>query len=126
MKAKEHVPNNFPNFSPPIHKLLDAIGKESNDSKLLNNIYITRGEVAHTLSDQDNYYTADFINLLLHAFNQGTLPIQVYPAITANKVQDYFGKIESSDKDYHFIPLNIAYDEKESQYENHWVALIID
>ena len=124
--AKERVPNNFPNSPTAIYKLLDAIGKEDNDSKQLDNIYITRGEVNHTISNQDNYYTSDFINLLLHAFNQGTLTIQAYPAITVDRIQDYFEQIKSSVKDYHFIPLNVAYDKEEPQHKNHWTALIID
>ena len=76
--------------------------------------------------NQDNYYTADFINLLLHGYNQEALSIQVYPAITAENIQDYFKRIELSIKHYHIIPLNVAYDEKEPQHKNHWVLLIVD
>lgn len=125
---KECVPNSFPNSPEVIDKLLDAIGKESSDSKQLGNtIHITRGEVNHAISSPDNYYTADFINLLLHNFNQETLSIQVYLAMTPDNVQEYFEKIQlSSAKDYHFIPLNVAYDENNPQHKNHWVAIIID
>jgi hypothetical protein len=34
--------------------------------------------------------------------------------------------IEKQEEAYAFIPLNVAYDEKESRNKNHWVALIVD
>jgi hypothetical protein len=111
------------NLSMAINKVLDAIGRKDNDSKQLGDIYITRGEVSHTISNKDNYYTSDFINLLLYAFKQETLSIQAYSSMIVDKVQEYFVQFESSDKDYSFISLNVAYDEKEPQHKNHWAAL---
>lgn len=106
--------------------LLDAIGKESNDSMQLGDIHITRGEIFYTVSHSNSYYTSDFINLLLYVFNQVILPIQIYPAMTVDEIHKYFEKIKLSSEDYHFIPLNVAYDKNEPEHINHWVVLIID
>lgn len=106
-------------------RLLNVIGKKPNDARQLpNGIYITRGEIEDSISDEDNYYTADFINVLLLA-NQDK-SIRVHSAITDEGMVECFGKIAFQQERYAFVPINIAYAGNETNIKNHWVALIID
>jgi len=123
---KEFSQNNFRNPSMMIDKLLDAIGKENDDGKKLGDFQIARSEVAYTVSDINNYYTVDFINILLYGFNQKEASIKVYPANAVEKLRNYLEGISTQKENYSFIPLSIAYDANTLKQKNHWAALIID
>lgn len=128
---REKNKNNSPYIAPQILSrmtdgLLGAIGKNDVDGKQIGDIYITRGEIAYSISDENNHYTADFINLLLYSADEDALPIKTYPAITVEKLKEYLQSIKTQTQDYAFIPLIVAYDKNEPLRINHWTGLIID
>src|SRR5437868_6196377 len=91
-------------------KLLAAIGDTNGDDIKLGNISISREEVAYSISNKDNHYSADLINILLYPFNQQNLSIKTYPATTSNLLGDNIQEFLSQKEDYVFIPVNTAYD----------------
>lgn len=109
-----------------IKLLLDVIGKADNDAKQIGNIYVTRREVADSISNENNYYTADFINILVHSLNQPSSSIRTYPAISIDNFDQYNPQIQTQKERYSFIPINIEYYAKSPKQKNHWAALIID
>lgn len=108
-------------------QLLDAIGKEDSENKeLVKNVYISRDEIKFSISDYNNYYTGDYMNVLLLSSIQEIAQIKAYSAIPLEIFAGNEQDILSQNEDYAFIPLNVAYDKSESNHKNHWIAFIID
>ncbi|MDX2165061.1 MAG: Ulp1 family isopeptidase [Gammaproteobacteria bacterium] len=127
ISSKRSLPNSFRNFSTVVQEILGVIEENSNDVKKFGDVYIEPREVCYTISDENNFYTADFINLLVHyRIKQQELPICAYPIVRIEEVEGYFQQIVLQREEYAFIPINVAYDENNPAHKNHWVALIID
>src|ERR1043166_8310331 len=105
--------------------LLATIGENDDDSFCLSeNIRITRGEVKLCIENDNSYYAADIINILLHSLNNQV--IKVYHCIPVEQVQNFFECCKDQSQNYAFFPLNVAYDIKCPNHKNHWAALIVD
>lgn len=125
-QSDEYASTASSNSNKTVTKILDMVGKEDADAMQLGEIRITRHEISQAISSMDDDYTGDFINLLLYRISEEISSIKVYQATTLEQVRGHLEAIKLQVQNYVFIPLNVNYDEKNSQYKNHWVALIID
>lgn len=109
-------------------RLLSLIGEDDSSVKdLSENLHITREEIAFSVADENRYYTADLINLLLCSIGkEEDNTIQIYPAINIDNIDEIIDKIQKQEKAFAFVPLFVAYDPKDLNHKNHWVALIVD
>ena len=112
------------NNSSAVDSLLSCFAGKEESIALTQEIHITRGEVHDAIKDANRYYSADFINLLLHGCNQD-LSLKIYPAITINLLSQYHASAINQQEDFAFVPLNVAYDQNFPEHKNHWAALII-
>lgn len=108
-----------------INKILNAIGTKDNSTIQIGDIYISRQCIRDGISESDNDYTNDVVNLLLHPLHQISA-IKVYAAIKLDELKDYSNSILKQNQRYAFVSINVPYSNKESQNYNHWVGLIID
>lgn len=115
--------------------VLNLIGPDPRDSKLIGGVYVTRSELVDNFTRLNSYYTSDFINLLMHPLKSAHPEIHVYSTILIEQLQvdrnteraeNYAKEIFVQKERYAFIPVNVSYDLNSPERKNHWIALIVD
>lgn len=92
----------------------------------IGSFIVTPEEIKFSINNSNNYYTADLINILLYNIELMNKDVKVYPAVNPDQINDLANKVSSQKERFVFIPLNIAFDEKEPKHKNHWIAVVID
>lgn len=82
-------------------------------------------EIEHTFSHNDNDYSADFINVLLHDLNDNKIKVCA-ASILEQLEEETIQKIKLTHEDYIFIPIQTYYDNENQNNRNHWAALVVD
>ena len=105
--------------------LLAHFANDTDFIALTDRIHINRTEINNAIKDNNQYYTADFVNLLLHECSKD-LSLVIYSALPVNMLHGNYADIQAQQKDFAFIPLNVAWDKRDLEHKNHWAGLIVD